>query len=281
MRTIRHPGVPAAERIRSVDCVAQRLALTLRAGLSVNQAIADAMAEAGFDSGYVRLRSVPVSPLHYVIPARSPDGEHAAWYSETYSPVGESVIEDAGAIFGSRDGEPFIHCHGSWRTDDGVVKMGHLLPLESIVAKATEVEAWGVSGAAFVVQDDPETRFRLFAALPSSASGATGSRRAVIATFRPNQDIVGAIEALCVARDMTSAEIHGIGSLVGASFDDGSGVESYATEVLIERGELRVESGARCVLDIALVGMDGTWARGRLAGSNAVCVTFELLIVER
>ena len=55
MRSLRHPGPPAAERVRAVPCRAHRLSLTLPAGSSVNEAVTGALAEAGFVSGFARL----------------------------------------------------------------------------------------------------------------------------------------------------------------------------------------------------------------------------------
>lgn len=269
---------------------ARRLTLRLKPGRSVNRAVAEAFAEAGFAGGYIRLEDVPVSPMNYVIPAASPDAAHAAWYSATRSPAGVTTIEEAGAIVGWRDGEPFLHCHGIWREADGARRMGHLLPLDSEFAAEVEAEAWGVCGAIFDVRDDPETNFRLFSPVSAEHEGTSrspsfsspprgaGTGRVLLATVRPNEDITIAIERLCRENGIGSAAVHGIGSLVGADFEDGSHLASYATELLVGNGEM---SAGTCRLDISVVGMDGEIAEGRLArGSNPVCVTFELVIEE-
>lgn len=276
-RSIRHPGPVATERFAAIPCAAEPLTLWLHSGRSINDAVAQAFADAGFPGGYIRLRDAPVDPLLYVIPAASPDGAHAAWYSGTFAPKGITVIEDAGLIAGQRDGEPFLHCHGIWRTPDGVRRMGHLLPLDSQLAEPVEVVAWGVAGALFDVRDDAETNFRLFEPIETPVSGERRGRRAAICTVKPNEDIGQAIEAVCRRHGFDHASIQGIGSLVGADFDGGSAVSSYATEVLVTGGAVRSD---RCTLDITLVGMDGVISAGRLRrGANPVCVTFELLIV--
>jgi predicted DNA-binding protein with PD1-like motif len=278
MRSIRHPGPVNAERSTSAPCTVDRVHLTLQPGKSVNEAVANAFHAARASSGFVRLRGATVAPMRYVIPAAAPDDTHAAWYSETHAPDGVCTIEDAGMIIGLRDGEPFLHCHGSWLLPNGERRMGHLLPLESQFSQSVEAEAWLVSGARFDVRDDAETNFRLFHAVEDTDARLLRGTRAVLCTIRPNQDIGAAIEGICRDHGIANASIEGIGSLVGAEFEDGSRLASYATEVLVRHGDVR---DGRCTLDIALVGMAGEIGEGRLvAGVNAVCVTFELLVVE-
>ncbi|SIT58031.1 conserved hypothetical protein [Mesorhizobium prunaredense] len=277
MRSIRHPGPIASERFAAMPCAAEPLTLRLEAASSINDAVAQALAVAGFSGGYIRLRNARVDPMRYVIPAASPDGTHAAWYSDTFAPEGITVIEDAGLVAGRRDERPFFHCHGIWRTPDGMRRMGHLLPLDSHLAEPVEVTAWGIEGALFDVRDDAETSFRLFVPIKAPVLGERRGRRAAVCTVKPNEDIGQAIEAVCRRHGIDHASIQGIGSLVGADFDDGSDVSSYATEVLVTDGCIR---SGRCTLDIALVGMDGVISAGRLRrDANPVCVTFELLVV--
>ena len=277
MRAIVHPGPVSAERHAAVACEATPFAARLMPGRSVNQAVAEAFADAGFASGYIRLKGAAVDPMLYVMPAPAPDETHAAWYSETYAPRGVTTIEDAGLIVGLRDGEPFLHCHGIWRTPDGERRAGHLLPLEAQFAEPVEAEAWGLSGAAFDVTTDAETNFRLFKAMPASSESASQGRRAIACTIKPNGDIGAAVERICAEHGLADASIHGIGSLIGADFEDAPHFPSYATEVLVRHGEVRA---GRATLDIALVGIDGSVAEGRLVrNTNPVCVTFELLLV--
>lgn len=277
MRSIVHPGPASAQRYAAVPCTATPFTARLLPGHRVNQAVADAFAAAGFSSGYLRLKDVSVDPMRYVMPAPSPDDAHAAWYSETYAPQGAAIIEDAGMTVGRRDGEPFLHCHGIWRTANGERRMGHLLPLDSEFAQPVEAQAWGLSGAAFEVTEDAETNFRLFKAMPASAESRSQASKAIACTVKPNGDIGAALERICADHGIANAEIHGIGSLIGADFDDGSHFPSYATEVLVRQGEVRA---GRAILDIALVGIDGSIAEGRLVrNANPVCVTFELLLV--
>lgn len=283
MRSLRHPGPVSPEREKVAACRAHELTLQLKAGQSVNAAVTGALAEAGFASGYVHLEGVRVAPMRYVIPAPAPDAAHVAWYSDTRAPDGVVTIVQAGVIAGERDGEPFIHCHGIWRHADGTERAGHLLPHEAFVAQDVEVQGWGLDGAAYIADDDAETNFKLFAAeavAPNNAGSA--APRALACTLKPNGDISTAIEAVCRENGFAAATVYGVGSLVGVDFTDGRHVPSYATEVFITNGAVtNVDGEPRCTLDVALVGLDGAIHQGRLQrGSNPVCVTFELLIVE-
>lgn len=277
---IRHPGPPAAERRSVLPARAQPVRLELKAGLSLNAAVARAFAAEGFASGYLQLKDARFAPLDFVIPAASPDADHAAWYSETFRLPRHARLFEAGVVVGRRDGEPFVHCHGLWLDEDGRRWMGHLLPDASILAGTTTAEGVVVSDALFEVADDPETNFRLFAPRRAGAGegGAAFPVRAALVTIRPNEYVLPALEAVARQLAMREARIFGIGSLAGARFEEGAAVESYATEVLVRSGTIR---GGRAALDIALVDMDGAIHEGRLAATrNPVCVTFELVLVE-
>jgi hypothetical protein len=276
MRRLVHPGPVAAERHHAVACAAVPVSIRLRAGASVNEAVALGLAERGFRAGHVSLRDVALAPIAYVIPAPAPDENHVAWYSETHL-LETGTVTQAGCTVGLRDGEPFLHCHGLWR-GGGEARMGHLLPLEARLARDAVVEGWGIDGAVMVARDDPETGFRLFRAEPAEKAGAAGARRAVLASIRPNRDIGEALAAIAGEHGLARCEVLGIGSLTGCRFADGRVVDWHANEALILDG--MVEAGA-ARLDMAVVDRDGRIETGRLeAGSNAVSVTFEALLIE-
>ena len=78
LRRLIHPGPVAGPRIETVPCRVEALRLRLRAGLPLNRAVAQALAEAGFAAGYLRLEGVALVPLVWVIPAPAPgDGRVA------------------------------------------------------------------------------------------------------------------------------------------------------------------------------------------------------------
>ena len=101
---------------------------------------------------------------------------------------------------GQRDGAAFFHCHGLWTEADGRAGGGHILPEETVVAEPFEVDAFGLDGAVFTAEPDPETNFKLFGPVPSAATGAETTSRAFALRLRPNQDFAGALEDFCRAR---------------------------------------------------------------------------------
>ena len=87
---------------------------------------------------------------------------------------------------GERDGAPFFHCHGLWTETDGSLHGGHILPEESIVAESFTVEAFGIDGAMFTAEPDPETNFKLFGPVARAGTNVKAERRAFALRLRPN-----------------------------------------------------------------------------------------------
>jgi predicted DNA-binding protein with PD1-like motif len=169
--------------------------------------------------------------------------------------------------FGERDGAPFFHCHALWRQADGRIKGGHILPEETVVAEPFAVEAFGIDGAVFAAEPDPETNFKLFGPIASAAFGIETTSRAFALRLRPNRDFAGALEAFCRERGIISARLHG-------------GVGS-TTELAVSSGVIVSGTGGalEAELDIALVDYEGGIAEGRLLrGDNPVLMTMELVL---
>ncbi len=266
MRRITHPGPPAPAREDVVPCEAVPLRLTLRMGLPLTQAVAEALGAEGFAFGYLRLDGVRLAPLVYVMPAPASEHGHAAWYSATHS-LPEGRITHGGAHYGRREGRGFIHSHSRWEP----LGMGHLLCDDCIIARDVEVQGWGLRGAGLVAQEDRETLFTLFR--PQATGPCTPN--ALLVTLRPNQEIGAALQG--IAKDMPKARIEGIGSLVGTHFERAPAIESYGTEILIVEGQV---SASETRLRMASVGFDGRSELDQLAtGQNAICVTAEILIL--
>lgn len=281
-RHIQHPGPQTPERHRAVACRVHPVKLTLSAGCDINTAIANAFAAKGFAGGYIRLQNLAMHQLHYVMPAAAPDDTHAAWYSETHV-MQEGVILDAALHAGERDGKPFLHCHGTWRDAEGRIGMGHLLPFEAELREDTEVEALALDGALLVGQPDDETNFTLFSPEARPPQARSDGLQAVLATVRPNTDLCLAAEAICGAFSLADASVHGIGSLVGADYEDGTTLTAHASELYVENGTVQVLDGRhQADIDIAMVDLTGRFSHGRLKRClNPVCVTAELLFVAR
>ena len=282
MRSIRQPGPPAPERIQWVEARGRAFSFTLEEGLPLLEAARRGFAAEGFAGGVMTIKRGALGPFAYVMPALSETGENAAFYSETFRPAGVTRLKMGAMTVGQRDGAPFFHCHALWTEADGRAGGGHILPEETVVAEPFTVEAFGIDGAVFSAGPDPETNFKLFGPVPSTAAGAETIGRAFALRLRPNQDFAGALEGFCQARGIARAKIHGgVGSTIGASFTDGRSVEPFATELMVTGGLIVPGAGGapEAVLDIALVDYTGALAEGRLLrGDNPVLMTMELVI---
>src|SRR6266851_5605683 len=263
MRSIAQPGPPATERIQWVEARGRAFSFTLEAGVTLLEAARRGFAAAGFAGGVMRWTGGALGPFAYVMPALSKTGENAAFYSDTFRPAGIARLKMATMTLGARDGAPFFHCHGLWTEADGRISGGHILPEETVVAEPFAVEAFGLDGAAFTAEPDPETNFKLFGPVARPAAGVETTSRAFALRLRPNQDFAGALETFCSERGIISAKLHGgVGSTIGARFADGRIVEPFATE-----------------LAVALVDYLGGIAEGRLTrGDNPVLMTMELVL---
>src|ERR1700759_10753 len=195
MRSIKQPGSPVAERIQWVEVRGRAFSFTLEAGLPLLEAARRGFAAEGFAGGTLNIKGGALGPFGYVMPALSKTGENAAFYSDTFRPAGITQLELATMTLGTRDGAPFFHCHGLWRESDGRESGGHMLPEETFVAAPFEVEAFGINGAVFAAEPDPETNFKLFGPVPAEAKGATTTSRAFAMRLRPNHDFASSLEA--------------------------------------------------------------------------------------
>src|SRR5450759_1644699 len=282
MRSIRQPGPAAPERIQWVEARGRAFSFTLQAGLPLLDAARRGFAAEGFAGGTLNIRGGALGPFAYVMPALSKTGENAAFYSETFRPAGVTRLTTGTMTLGSRDGAPFFHCHALWLEADGRAGGGHILPEETVVAEPFEAEAFGLDGALFAAEPDPETNFKLFGPIPSAAAGADTTSRAYALRLRPNQDFAGALEAFCRERGIISARLHGgVGSSIGARFADGRIVEPFATEMAVRAGVIVSGAGGtlEAELDVALVDYLGGLAVGRLMrGDNPVLMTMELAL---
>jgi predicted DNA-binding protein with PD1-like motif len=282
MRRIEQPGPPVPERIQWVEGRGRAFAFTLQAGLPLLEGARRGFAAAGFSGGALNMKGGALGPFAYVMPALSKTGANAAFYSDTFRPGGVTRLKMGAMTLGTRDGAPFYHCHALWTEADGRLNGGHMLPEETIVAEPFEVEAFGIDGAMFTAELDPETNFKLFGPVSIAATGAKTTSRAFALRLRPNQDFAGALEGFCRQHGIFHARIHGgVGSTIGAQFTDGSHTVPFATELAIRSGTITQGEGGtlQAELDIALVDYLGGLAEGRLVrGDNPVLMTMELVL---
>jgi predicted DNA-binding protein with PD1-like motif len=282
MRSIAQPGRPAPERIQWAEARGCAFSFTLQAGLPLLEAARRGFAEQGFAGGVLNMREGALGPFAYVMPALSTTGENAAFYSDTFRPTGITRLRTGAMTLGQRDRAPFFHCHALWTEADGRPGGGHILPEETVVAELFEVDAFGLDGAVFAAEPDPETNFKLFGPIPSRATAASAPRRAYAMRLRPNQDFATALEVFCREREITRARLHGgVGSIVGARFADGRIVEPFATEMAVRSGTIVADANGSLAaeLNVALVDYTGGLAMGRLVrGDNPVLMTMELVL---
>jgi len=284
MRSIVQPGPPALERVQWVEARGRAFTFTLEAGLPLLEAARRGFASEGFASGTLNIGSGALGPFAYVMPALSKTGENAAFYSDTFRPAGITRLQMGAMTLGQRDGAPFFHCHALWTEADGRAGGGHILPEETVVAEPISVEAFGIEGAVFAAEPDPETNFKLFGPVRCAATSADTTARAFALRLRPNQDFAWALEAFCRERRITRARVRGgVGSIIGARFTDGRVVEPFGTEMAVSTGIVaKGASGAlEAELDVSLVDFLGGLAVGRLTrGDNPVLMTMELVLEE-
>jgi predicted DNA-binding protein with PD1-like motif len=282
MRTIKQPGPPPPERIQWVEARGRAFSFTLEAGLPLLEAARRGFAAQGFAGGVLNIRGGALGPFAYVMPALSKTGANAAFYSDTFRPAGITRLQIGAMTLGQRDGAPFFHFHALWTEADGRASGGHILPEEAVVAEPFAVEAFGIDGAMFMGEPDPETNFKLFGPVACPASAAETTSRAFALRLRPNQDLAGALEAFCRDRGIARAKLHGgVGSTIGVRFADGRIVEPFATELAIRSGDIaaRAGGGLEADLDIAVVDYTGGLAEGRVErGDNPVLMTMELVL---
>lgn len=282
LRSIPQPGAPVPERIQWVEARGRAFTFTLQAGVPLLEAVRRGFAAEGFSGGVIHAEGGALGPFAYVMPALSKTAENAAFYSDTFRPVGITRLAMAAMTLGTRDGAPFFHCHALWREADGRVNGGHIMPDETVVAEPFAVRAFGLDGAAFVAASDPETNFKLFGPVATEVTGADAPRRAFALRLRPNQDFAGALELFCRQQGIVRARVHGgVGSIIGSRFTDGRRTEPFATELAVRSGGIAPgpDGQPRADLDIALVDHEGGIAEGRLVrGDNPVLMTMEIVL---
>ena len=166
MRTIQQPGPPAPERIQWVEARGRAFGFTLEAGVPLLEAARRGFAAQGFAGGVLNMQGGALGPFAYVMPALSKTGDNAAFYSDSFRPTGVTHLKTGAMTLGQRDGAPFFHCHALWTEADGRAGGGHILPEETVVAEPFAVEAFGIDGAMFLGEPDPETNFKLFGPVP-------------------------------------------------------------------------------------------------------------------
>lgn len=272
-RRIRQPGPTLEPRVLAVPCRARHACFTLAPGEVLLEAISRRLGPCR--GAVLHLEGGGFGPFQYVMPAPSPNKEHAAFYSGIRTPAGITRLETGRVTYGTRDGVPWLHCHGFWTEANGHASGGHVIPDTTRAALPITVEAWVLDGAGFVARHDLETNFTLFAPEPAIPTGQ-GSGRFYAMRLKPNQDLCTTLETFCAGHGIEHARLlGGVASIIGASFADGTDSTAFATEIFLR--EATIDGAAR--IDIGLVNDRDERAAGLLRrGANPVLMTAELLL---
>ncbi|WP_417208422.1 hypothetical protein [Antarctobacter sp.] len=270
---VTHPGPEQPERYALIPCHARRASLHLKAGMTLLSAIGTEVGAAGADGACAILDGVAFSDMHYVMPDGPADDAHAAWYSETHV-MQDVTLDRATASVGVRDGAWFLHTHAIWGGDTPA--MGHLLNDRCVLARDCTVDVWLLTGARLEVEQDPETNFPLF---QPRICAEQAQPNAALLTVRPHEDLHTALESACTDAGIRDAQVHGLGSLIGAGFAGSPPMSSPLSEVLLLAG-CRVRDGRCLELPLVCVDPTGLIYEGDLVRQKGpVLVTFEMLLV--
>jgi predicted DNA-binding protein with PD1-like motif len=112
--------------------------------------------------------------------------------------------------------------------------------------------------------------------------------RVAYARIAPNEDLVHAVEKLCLAEGFRNAFVRGaLGSLVDASLETAAGgvqqIRGPAVEIVSIAGEVRAQDdGSLCArLSGVVADTDGKVYGGPFVpGGNPICMTFEITLEE-
>lgn len=275
---IRHPGPRCADRLPFKLCRADGVAVSIAKNDIFLKALADWFDATGYESAVFNLSGMSLSPFQYVMPDRAIDDRHAAWYSDTKSSKG-SVLTEAVAIAGKKDGAWFAHIHAYWHEND-TVHLGHLLPDTLVAGKHFKISGYGIKGACFVAEPDPETEFTLFRVRETANNSEAFSPNALITTLAPFEDLTESIETLSHCLNTQSIKVFGLGSLAGAEFTNSLPMTGLVSEILLQQDRSsRIDENT--TISIRSVDLDGHIHQGELqSGKAPTLVTCELLLVE-
>ncbi len=275
---VTQPGPIAETRRDIVPANGRPIEVNLRPYIPLADAIAEALDAENCTGAWLEIKSADVARLSYVTPALAPDSEHAAWWSEIYRFNGAGTIHHLGMMVGRDQGACFLHGHGRWSPATGGIAMGHILAQQTVLSRPAVAHGIGLRKAYFDRRPDPETNFNLFQ--PTGDALAASDAPYALLRLAPNQEFSSALDLVCAELGWQSAKIFGQGSLIGAHFDDGSTLDSLATEFLILNAEARADGSLASGPEIAIVGIDPDDLRHGVLqrGKNPILITAELLL---
>jgi hypothetical protein len=131
-------------------------------GLSLYDALVRPLENIGVRNASTTILGGFFDKLTYCVAPPDPSGQALVAYSKPIA-AGRSFMIFGNATLGkSMRGEPLVHCHAALRTEDGLVKGGHILTDVSIVGRSPiPVLVTSLEGFELRQAYDPETNMPL------------------------------------------------------------------------------------------------------------------------
>ena len=162
-RMMLHPGPFNPVRIQSRHAASCRhVRLTLVSGLSLFDAIVKPLIEIGIKSASFTILGGYFDQIEYCVAAPDPSHQAMIAYSKPIQ-AGPAYMIFGNATMGkNQHGKPIVHCHAAIRTQDGIVKGGHIITDTCIVGSIPiSVLVTSLDGFELRVTYDPETNIPL------------------------------------------------------------------------------------------------------------------------
>ncbi|MEP4767500.1 MAG: hypothetical protein ABJQ21_24195 [Roseibium sp.] len=274
---VNHPGPKAKDRLPRVHCRADPVTIQLAESTTLLKTLGDWADRSGFTSAVLDVSGITLGSFDYVMPDRAIDDRHAAWYSDTKYSEG-ALLTEAVAILGWRDGNWFAHIHAYWN-EDGSNHLGHLLPDSLTIGINAQISGYGIKGARFEADLDPETEFTLFRVKGDGPEKPFDQTNALITTLAPFEDLHESVEELARRLPAGTIDIMGLGSLAGAEFRSGPPMTGLISEILVQPNAKHSKQQS-FELPVRCVDLDGNLFSGTVQpGKCPALVTCELLLV--
>ena len=149
--------------------------------------------------------------------------------------------------FGERDGAPFFHCHGLWTEADGRFRGGPYAARGDRACRIVPRRCLWSFGSGLRRRAGPRNEFQAVRSCSRRRPPAdTAMNRAGLCTSPSSQS------GFCFRRSKTFAARAGIGpgalrggvgSIIGAHFEDGRSVEPFATEMAVSQAGYAASAG--------------------------------------
>lgn len=164
VRTVIHPGAPAAERWTSWETgSADQFRLWIAPGVTLLAGLAASVVGHGFDHACIQLFDGVLAEAWVHTPEPDPQGKLVATYGPAARLEGGAYLVSGNATLGrSAEGKPVLHCHAVAVDGRGRLYGGHL-PAERCIVGEGGVRGWGIvsKDGGFVQRFDPETLFTI------------------------------------------------------------------------------------------------------------------------